>query len=122
MLLSVDQSIQLVSNAWIERGGPIFWPPRSPDLTPMEFLWEYVKNFVYGEKNQNILHVRCRITATSPMVTPDMIQQIGTRANMVSIPAERQMDHTSKHTKVRRKLKILVSKLTIESCRYINSF
>jgi hypothetical protein len=22
---------------WIGRGGPIAWPPRSPDLTPLEF-------------------------------------------------------------------------------------
>jgi hypothetical protein len=22
---------------WIGRGGPIAWPPRSPDLTPMDF-------------------------------------------------------------------------------------
>ena len=25
---------------WIGRGGPIEWPPRSPDLTPLDFfLW-----------------------------------------------------------------------------------
>jgi hypothetical protein len=22
---------------WIGRGGPVSWPPRSPDLTPLEF-------------------------------------------------------------------------------------
>jgi hypothetical protein len=22
---------------WIDRGGPINWPPRSPDLTPLEY-------------------------------------------------------------------------------------
>jgi hypothetical protein len=26
-------------NAWIGRGGPIPWPPRSPDLTPMDFFF-----------------------------------------------------------------------------------
>ena len=25
-------------NCWIGRGGPVQWPPRSPDLTPMDFL------------------------------------------------------------------------------------
>jgi hypothetical protein len=25
-------------NVWIGRGGPIHWPPRSPDLTPMDFF------------------------------------------------------------------------------------
>jgi hypothetical protein len=26
-------------NAWIGRGRPIFWPPRSPDLTSMDFFF-----------------------------------------------------------------------------------
>jgi hypothetical protein len=33
---------------WIGRGGSTFWPPRSPDLTPLEFfLWGFVKDEVY---------------------------------------------------------------------------
>ncbi|GBM88486.1 hypothetical protein AVEN_269361-1 [Araneus ventricosus] len=23
---------------WIGRGGPVLWPPRSPDLTPLDFF------------------------------------------------------------------------------------
>ena len=35
-------------DAWIGRGGPIPWPPRSPDLSPLDFiLWGYIKNIVY---------------------------------------------------------------------------
>ena len=30
---------------WIGRRGPVAWPPRSPDLTPLEYL--FVKNLVY---------------------------------------------------------------------------
>ena len=26
------------SNCWIGRGGPVQWPPSSPDLTPMDFF------------------------------------------------------------------------------------
>ena len=38
-------------DAWIRRGGPIPWPRRSPDLSPLEFfLWGYIKNIVYAEK------------------------------------------------------------------------
>lgn len=34
---------------WIGRAGPIAWPPRSPDLTPLDFfLWGYMKDFVYS--------------------------------------------------------------------------
>lgn len=35
---------------WIGRGGPVPWPPRSPDLTPLDFfLWGRVKDLVYGQ-------------------------------------------------------------------------
>lgn len=34
---------------WIGRGGHVAWPPRSPDLTPMDFfLWGHVKSVVYS--------------------------------------------------------------------------
>jgi hypothetical protein len=35
-------------NRWTGRGGPTAWPPRSPDLTPIDlFLWGCVKDRVY---------------------------------------------------------------------------
>jgi len=34
---------------WIGRGGPVTWPPRSPDLTPLDFfLWGLIKDLVYA--------------------------------------------------------------------------
>jgi hypothetical protein len=33
---------------WIGRGGPVAWPPRSPDLTPLDFfVWGYIKTLIY---------------------------------------------------------------------------
>ncbi|KAJ4451131.1 hypothetical protein ANN_02571 [Periplaneta americana] len=33
---------------WIGRGGPIAWPPRSPDLNPLDFyLWGHLKSLVF---------------------------------------------------------------------------
>ena len=33
---------------WIGRAAPIAWPPRSPDLTPLDFfLWGFVKDRVF---------------------------------------------------------------------------
>ncbi|CAL1261701.1 unnamed protein product, partial [Larinioides sclopetarius] len=32
---------------WIERGGPVLWPPRSPDLSSLGFfLWGAIKSVV----------------------------------------------------------------------------
>lgn len=34
---------------WIGRGGPVNWPPRSPDLNPCDFcIWGYLKSLVYS--------------------------------------------------------------------------
>ena len=36
------------SRRWIGRGGPVAWPARSPDLTPLDFfLWGCMKEKVY---------------------------------------------------------------------------
>ncbi|KAJ8866767.1 hypothetical protein PR048_032628 [Dryococelus australis] len=33
---------------WIGRGGPITWPARSPDLTPLDyFVWGHVEGMIY---------------------------------------------------------------------------
>jgi hypothetical protein len=38
-------------NPWIGRGSTINWPPRSPDLTALDFrLWGWVKSKVYRRK------------------------------------------------------------------------
>lgn len=40
---------------WIGRGGPVAWPPRSPDLTPLDFhVWGRAKDLVYGHDGHTI--------------------------------------------------------------------
>lgn len=52
-----------LENRWIGRGGPIAWPPRSPDLTPPDFfLWGYVKDQVYSSPIRDLEHLKTRIT------------------------------------------------------------
>jgi hypothetical protein len=47
---------------WIGRGGPIPWPPRSPDLTPLDFfLWSYIKQKVYKTYCPDVETLRERI-------------------------------------------------------------
>ena len=46
----------------IVRGGPVPWPPRSPDLTPLDFyMWGYVKSLVYVDRPQTLEELRERV-------------------------------------------------------------
>jgi hypothetical protein len=60
---------------WIGRVAPIAWPPRSPDLTPLDFfLWGFVKDRVLVPPlPANFAELRTRITASIAEVTPEMI-------------------------------------------------
>lgn len=49
-------------NRWIGRGGPVPWPPRSPDLTPLDFfLWGEIKQHVYERESATVQELRQRI-------------------------------------------------------------
>lgn len=40
---------------WIGRRGPIDWPARSPDLTPLDFfLWGHLKHLVYSKESYDL--------------------------------------------------------------------
>ena len=50
-------------NRWIGRDEPHAWPPRSPDLTPLDFLlWGYVRDRVYATPVRDINHLREKIS------------------------------------------------------------
>ncbi|CAH2002658.1 unnamed protein product [Acanthoscelides obtectus] len=43
------------NDQWIGTNGPIPWPPRSPDLNPLDyFLWGYLKNQIYKRRYDNL--------------------------------------------------------------------
>ena len=53
-------------NRWLGRGGPIAWPPRSPDLTPMDYyLWGHMKTLVYETKVDSRAALRRRVFAAA---------------------------------------------------------
>ncbi|GFU25642.1 transposable element Tc3 transposase [Trichonephila clavipes] len=46
----------------ISHFGPVNWPPRSCELTPLDyFLWGYVKSLVYVDKPQTLGHLEDNI-------------------------------------------------------------
>ena len=63
---------------WIGRAAPIAWPPRSPDLTPLDFfLWGFVKDRVFVPPlPANVVELRTRITAVVAKVTPEMLRSV----------------------------------------------
>jgi hypothetical protein len=67
---------------WIGRGGQIAWPPRLPDLAPLDlFLRGYVKHIVYQVKIINDLqHLKARIRDAVATVTPNMLQAMWNEA------------------------------------------
>ena len=61
-------------DGWIGRGGPTSWPPRSPDVTPLDFfLWGYVKTKVFTKEIADIEELKTRITHAVASVTPQML-------------------------------------------------
>lgn len=47
--LTIDLLKETFGNSIISRNGPVNYPPRSCDLTPLDFfLWGYVKSLVYS--------------------------------------------------------------------------
>ncbi|GBO36066.1 hypothetical protein AVEN_187629-1 [Araneus ventricosus] len=53
------------------------WPPRSPDITPLDFyLWGYVKQHVYSERINDINHLEQRITDVIHSVTADVLTRV----------------------------------------------
>lgn len=68
----------MYSDRWIGRGGPHAWPPRSPDLTPLDyFLWGYMKAIVYQEEVDTVDELRRRVIAAADEIreNPDMIRR-----------------------------------------------
>jgi hypothetical protein len=74
-------SANILGITWTEkwlgfgRGGSIAWPPRSPNLTPLDFfLWDIMENIVYQVKINDLQHPKARIRDVVATVTPNMLQ------------------------------------------------
>ncbi|GBM97317.1 hypothetical protein AVEN_187547-1, partial [Araneus ventricosus] len=58
-------------------GGCIEWPPRSPDLNPLDFfLWGYIKQRVYTTSPPTLQELRNRITDACARVSPAMLYNV----------------------------------------------
>ncbi|GFV54625.1 transposable element Tc3 transposase [Trichonephila clavipes] len=74
-------TIDLLKNTFgdrlISRFGPVNWPPRSCDLTPLDyFLWGYVKSLVYADKPQTLDHLEDNIRLVITDIRPQMLEKV----------------------------------------------
>lgn len=70
-------------NRWFGRNGPSRWPPRSPDLTPLDFfLWGHFKAEVYATEPADEMETMARIMATQTTITPEMLAEM--RINLIA--------------------------------------
>ncbi|GFX12045.1 putative LOC100569746 [Trichonephila clavipes] len=76
----VSQSIFLkdtFGDRLISRFGLVNWPPRSCDLTPLDyFLWGYVKSLVYADKPQTLDHLEDNIRRVIADIRPQMLEKV----------------------------------------------
>ncbi|GFT96283.1 transposable element Tc3 transposase [Trichonephila clavipes] len=60
----------------ISRFGLVNWPPRSCDLTPLDyFLWGYVKSWVHADKPQTLDNLEDNIRRVIADIWPQMLEK-----------------------------------------------
>ncbi|GFW00350.1 transposase-like protein [Trichonephila clavipes] len=64
---------------WIGRGGPVHWPPQSPDLSCLDyFFWGQMKSFVYETPVNSAEELEERISAAAGEIrnTPEILSNV----------------------------------------------
>ncbi|GFV71793.1 DUF4817 domain-containing protein [Trichonephila clavipes] len=74
---TIDLLKDTLGDRLISRFGPVNWPPRSCDLTPLDyFLWSYVKSLVYADKSQTLDHLEDNIRRVIADIRPQMLEKV----------------------------------------------
>ncbi|GFU55656.1 uncharacterized protein TNCV_1649691 [Trichonephila clavipes] len=74
---TIDLLKDTLGDRLISRFGPVNWPPRSCDLTPLDyFLWGYVKSLVYADKPQTLDHLEDNIRRVIADIRPQMLKKV----------------------------------------------
>ncbi|GFV09587.1 uncharacterized protein TNCV_3159841 [Trichonephila clavipes] len=74
---TIDLLKDTLGDRLISRFGPVNWPPRSCDLTPLDyFLWGYVKSLVYADRPQTLDHLEDNIRRVLSDIRPQMLEKV----------------------------------------------
>lgn len=72
----VGSEIKHFQTSWIGRNGPLPWPPRSPDITPLDFfLWAFAKDLLYQTKIQEIAGLTEKVSDVTLTIDEAMLLQ-----------------------------------------------
>lgn len=74
--LDVAEELTIMfEDRWIGYRGPWRWPPRSPDLSPVDFyLWGHIKSLVYSRPVHNRQELRDRIELSFQQLGNEVIR------------------------------------------------
>ncbi|GFV99990.1 putative transposase [Trichonephila clavipes] len=74
---TIDLLTDTFGDRLISRFGPVNWPPRSCDSTPLDyFLWGYVKSLVYADKPQTLDHLEDNIHRIIADIRPQTLEKV----------------------------------------------
>ncbi|ERL95813.1 hypothetical protein D910_00362 [Dendroctonus ponderosae] len=63
-------------NKWIGNLGPVRWPARSPDITPLDFFaWGFLENVVYCRLYETEEELRHAVIEAANRITPEIIRK-----------------------------------------------
>lgn len=64
-------------NRWIGKQGPVEWPPRSPDLAPLDFyLWSRLRNIVYETTPRDVPELCSRIAQACREIESEELDRV----------------------------------------------
>ncbi|GFW02330.1 transposable element Tc3 transposase [Trichonephila clavipes] len=74
---TIDLMKDTFGDRLISRFGLVNWPPRSCDLTPLDyFLWGYAKSLVYADKPQTLDDLEDNIRRVIADIRPQMLEKV----------------------------------------------
>ncbi|GFV22338.1 putative DD41D transposase [Trichonephila clavipes] len=76
-LATIDLLKDTFGDRLISRFRPVNWPPRSCDLTPLDyFLWGYVKSLVYADNPQTLDHLKTTFAVLLPIYGHKLLEKV----------------------------------------------
>jgi len=85
-------------NRWIGRGGAQNWPPRSPDMNPLDYhVWGYMKTTVYGHTLSTTEELLQRILSAARSINKAAVLLLRKVTSSVVTPVRKSIQADGRH-------------------------